>query len=277
MRWHSPQIGHCLRTLVTHWSDVTLRWDLLNIDPEYPLRLHSFMEIVPNNPTLIPPIYETHFTYVDSIPKNVVKTKITWSPLPLAQRLPQRLPLLKNRFAILENFQTCAGCGRLWSELMYSCLLGGWSGVLLVLVVENSWQVETRLLQQCFTLLTAWQRPPPPSSPPPPPPRSSCLRPAHSPPQSLPPARSQDEKATVRCLRRPSQHWRLLLAPPPPPCRPGHFCSSLHFNLLGGPPLVSAIFLCIGQILYRTIFAWSFLLFYLTSWTSFMNHMRWFT
>ena len=49
MRWHSPQIGHCLRTLVTHWSDVTLRWDLLNIDPEYPLRLHSFMEIVPNN------------------------------------------------------------------------------------------------------------------------------------------------------------------------------------------------------------------------------------
>ena len=52
MRWHSPQIGHCLRTLVTHWSDVTLRWDLLNIDPEYPLRLHSFMEIVPYNPSI---------------------------------------------------------------------------------------------------------------------------------------------------------------------------------------------------------------------------------
>ena len=231
------------------WCDLEVR------SSQHRSRISTQTPLIHGNCTQQPPIYKTHFTYVDSIPKIVVKTKITWSPLPLAQRLPQRLPFLKNRFAILENFQTCAGCGRLWSELMYSCLLGGWSGVLLVLVVENSWQVETRL-QQCFTLLTAWQRPPPPSSPPPPPPRSSCLRPAHSPPQSLPLARSQDEKATVRCLRRPSQHWRLLLAPPPPPCRPGHFCSSLHFNLLGGPPLVSTIFLyAFGKYF---LFAWSF-------------------
>ena len=60
--------------------------------------------------------------------------------------VPCRLPkdsrkgclFLKIGLQFSKNFQSCAGCGRLWSELMYSCLLGGWSGVLLVLVVENS-------------------------------------------------------------------------------------------------------------------------------------------